>query len=152
MRLGRVVFTIAVGMIDINGLRAIRAESRGEFDLAVSTAAAVVAIGVEQGIVLAIALSLLRHVRHSYRPNTIVLVPAEGSNWEPAAATPGTETGPGLIIYRLARISSTRTIIASPTRFELWSSMRHTLFAGSSSTQARSRIWIILPGIPFSNC
>jgi SulP family sulfate permease len=68
------VFTIAVGMIDVISLCDIRRESPGEFYLAVATAAAVVAIGVEQGILLAIALSLFGHVRHSYRPHTAILV------------------------------------------------------------------------------
>ncbi|HKM69195.1 MAG TPA: SulP family inorganic anion transporter [Stellaceae bacterium] len=45
--LAGIVFTIAVGMVDVAGLRR---ESPGEFYLAVVTAAAVVAIGVEQGI------------------------------------------------------------------------------------------------------
>ena len=48
--LAGIVFTIAVGMVDVKGLRDIRRESPGEFYLAVVTAAAVVAIGVEQGI------------------------------------------------------------------------------------------------------
>jgi len=56
--LAGIVFTIAVGMIDVTSLRDIRRESPGEFYLAVATAGAVVAIGVEQGILLAIALSL----------------------------------------------------------------------------------------------
>jgi sulfate permease, SulP family len=98
--LASIVFTIAVGMVDIKGLRAIRHESRGEFRLAALTAAGVVAIGVEQGILLAIALSLLRHVRHSYRPHTMVLAPDATGRWTPAPASPGTETEPGLIIYR----------------------------------------------------
>jgi sulfate permease, SulP family len=98
--LASIVFTIAVGMVDVKGLRAIRRESPGEFYLAVFTAAAVVAIGVEQGILLAIALSLLRHVRHSYRPHTMVLAPDATGRWAPAPATPGSETEPGLIVYR----------------------------------------------------
>ena len=49
-----------VGMIDAKGLYGSRRESPGEFYLAVVTAAAVVAIGVKQGILLAIALSLFR--------------------------------------------------------------------------------------------
>jgi SulP family sulfate permease len=98
--LAAIVFTIAVGMIDVAGLRAIRRESPGEFYLAVTTAAAVVAVGVEQGILLAIILSLLRHVRHSYRPHTMVLVPDAAGHWEPIAAAPGTLTAPGLIVYR----------------------------------------------------
>ena len=98
--LAGIVFTIAVGMIDVRGLRDIRRESPGEFYLAVVIAAAVVAIGVEQGIVLAIALSLFRHVRHSYRPHTMMLAPDATGRWAPMPATPGKETEPGLIIYR----------------------------------------------------
>jgi SulP family sulfate permease len=98
--LAGIVFTIAVRMIDVKGLRAIRRESPGEFYLAVSAAAAVVAIGVEQGILLAIVLSLLRHVRHSYRPHTVVLAPDPAGGWEPTAVAPGQETEPGLIVYR----------------------------------------------------
>lgn len=98
--LAGVVFTIAVGLIDFKGLADIRRESPGEFALAVVTAAAVALIGVEQGILLAIALSLLRHVRHSYRPHTIVLAPDEGGRWVPHDAIPGIETEPGLIVYR----------------------------------------------------
>jgi sulfate permease, SulP family len=98
--LAGIVFTIAVGMIDVRGLRDIRRESPGEFYLAVVTAAAVVAIGVEQGILLAIALSLFRHVRHSYRPHTMMLASDATGRWAPMPATPGKETEPGLIIYR----------------------------------------------------
>ena len=98
--LASIVFTIAVGMIDVKGLRAIRHESPGEFNLAVFTAAGVVAIGVEWGIVMAIALSLIRHVRHSYRPHTAVLVPDATDQWTLTPATPGVQTAPGLIIYR----------------------------------------------------
>ncbi|MGC2036856.1 SulP family inorganic anion transporter, partial [Paraburkholderia caledonica] len=61
--LASIVFTIAVGLIDLKTLLAIRRESPGEFALAVFTAAAVVLIGVEHGILVAVALSLLRHVR-----------------------------------------------------------------------------------------
>ena len=98
--LAAIVFTIAVGMIDLTGLRDIRRESPGEFALALTTAAVVVTVGVEEGIVLAIVLSLLRHVRHSYRPHTMVLAPDAAGRWMPVPATPGAETEPGLIIYR----------------------------------------------------
>jgi SulP family sulfate permease len=98
--LAAIVFTIALGMIDLTGLRDIRRESPGEFYLAIITAAVVVAVGVEQGIVLAMALSLFRHVRHSYRPHTMVWVPDAEGRWMPAPTTPGAVTEPGLIIYR----------------------------------------------------
>jgi high affinity sulfate transporter 1 len=98
--LASIVFTIAVGMVNVQGLSDIRRESPGEFLLALFTAAAVPAIGVEQGILLAIALSLVQHVRHSYQPHTMVLAPGVTGRWEPAPATPGSQTEPGLIIYR----------------------------------------------------
>jgi sulfate permease, SulP family len=98
--LAAIVFTIAVGMIDVKLLIAIRRESPGEFYLAIITAAAVVGLGVEQGILLAIALSLFRHVRHSYRPHTAMLVPDATGQWVPLPATPGNVTEPGLIVYR----------------------------------------------------
>jgi SulP family sulfate permease len=98
--LASIVFTIAVGMVNVQGLSDIRRKSPGEFLLALFTAAAVPAIGVEQGILLAIALSLVQHVRHSYQPHTMVLAPGVTGRWEPAPATPGSQTEPGLIIYR----------------------------------------------------
>jgi sulfate permease, SulP family len=98
--LAAVVFTIAIGMIDLRTLRDIRRESPGEFYLALTTGATVVAIGVEQGILLAIALSLFRHVRHSYRPHTFMYKPDDTGRWMPGPVTPGAVTEPGLIVYR----------------------------------------------------
>jgi SulP family sulfate permease len=98
--LAAIVFTIAIGMIDLAGLRDIRRESPGEFYMAVGTTAAVVAIGVEQGILLAFALSLFRHVRHSYRPHTMMLTLSATGQWMPVPTTLGKETEPGLIVYR----------------------------------------------------
>jgi len=97
--LGSVVFTIAIGLIDVRGLRDIGRESPGELRLALVTAVVVVAIGVEQGILLAMTLSLLRHVRHSYRPHTAVLVEEPTGIWRHTPAVPGTTSRPGLIVY-----------------------------------------------------
>ena len=98
--LASIVFTIAIGLINVQSLRAIRRETPGEFTLAVITALAVVVLGVEHGILLAVVLSLLRHVRHSYRPHTMMLAPGAGGRWQPVPARPGTQTAPGLIVYR----------------------------------------------------
>lgn len=98
--LAAIVFTIAIGLIDVGGLRDMRRESPGEFTLAIITAAAVALIGIEQGILLAVALSLLRHVRQSYRPHTTVLAPNATGRWMPVPATPGVQTEPGLLVYR----------------------------------------------------
>ena len=98
--LAGIVFTIAVGLVDFRSLRDIRSESPGEFKLAIVTAAVVAFVGLDQGILLAVALSLLRHVRHSYRPHTMVLAPDEAGRWLPMPVTPGIETEPGLVVYR----------------------------------------------------
>ena len=98
--LAGIVFTIAVGLIDFQGLADIRKESPGEFTLAVVTAAAVALVGVEQGILLAFALSLMRHVRHSYQPHTMVLAPDAAGRWVPMEVVPGMQTEPGLIVFR----------------------------------------------------
>jgi high affinity sulfate transporter 1 len=98
--LAAIVFTIALGMIDVTTLRAMRPESPGEFKLAVVTAAAVAIVGVEEGVLLAIILSLLRHVRQSYRPHTSVLQFSATRGWTTVPAVPGHQTEPGIILYR----------------------------------------------------
>jgi sulfate permease, SulP family len=100
--LGAIVFFIAVRLIDVRGLLAIRRESPGEYTLALITAAIVVLVGVEQGILVAMVLSLLRVVAHSYRPHTGVLVAGEDGAWRTEAPDPGTMTQPGIVIYRFS--------------------------------------------------
>jgi SulP family sulfate permease len=98
--LGVLVFMVAIRLIDVKGLRAIRAESPQEFGLAVTTAAVVVLVGVEQGIVLAMVLSLLRVVRHSYHPHSGVLVLDKNGLWQLNPIAKYAETEPGLVLYR----------------------------------------------------
>jgi SulP family sulfate permease len=98
--LGAIVFIIAIRLVDLRGLRGMRHESPGEYALALATAAIVIVVGVEQGIVLAMVLSLLRIVRHSYHPHTAVLVESESGIWRLTPAVPGAISAPGLVIYR----------------------------------------------------
>jgi SulP family sulfate permease len=98
--LGAMVFTIAVRLIDLRGLRKIGIESPGEMWLAVGTAAVVIFVGVEQGIVLAMVVSLLRIVRHSYHPHTAVLVMSQRGTWLLTEARRGAITEPGVVVYR----------------------------------------------------
>jgi sulfate permease, SulP family len=98
--LGAIVFVVAVRLVNLRGLSDIRRESPGEFTLAVTTAGVVVLAGVEQGIVLAMVLSLLRIVHHSYHPHTAVLVRGEGGIWHLNPVVRGAVTEPGLVIYR----------------------------------------------------
>jgi MFS superfamily sulfate permease-like transporter len=98
--LAAIVFTIAAGMVNVASLAAIRRESRGEFRLAVATAVVVVVAGVELGILMAMVLSLMRHVRHSYLPHIAVLVGDAGGSWHPVPPRPGTVSAPGMIVLR----------------------------------------------------
>lgn len=98
--LGAIVFTVAIHLTDIRGLRRIRRESPGEFWLAVTTALVVVVVGVEQGIILAMVLSLLRIVSHSYRPHTAILLQDKDGVWQSVPVERGGMTEPGLLVYR----------------------------------------------------
>ena len=112
--LGAIVFVIAVRLIDIRGLLKIRRESPGEFALAVMTAGAVVLQGVEQGIVLAMVVSLLRVVHHNYRPHTGVLVRNEKGEWQTVPAGPGVTSEPRMAITVSGRRSFMRMFADFP--------------------------------------
>ena len=98
--LAAIVFLIAAGLIDVAGMRRILACRRLEFAIALLTAAAVVVLGVEEGIVLAVIASVIDHVRHTYHPFNSVLVKSPAGHWQPAPVVPGARTEPGLVIYR----------------------------------------------------
>ncbi len=98
--LAAVVFLIAIELIDIAGMRRILACRRHEFAIALLTTAAVVVLGVEEGIVLAVVASVIDHLRHSYRPFNSVLVKSPAGHWQPAPVRPGARTEEGLVVYR----------------------------------------------------
>ena len=80
--LAAVVFLIAVELIDVTGMRRILAVRQHEFAVALLTAAAVVILGVEDGIVLAVVASVIDHLRHSYHPRNSVLVKSPTGHWQ----------------------------------------------------------------------
>jgi SulP family sulfate permease len=98
--LAAVVFLIAAELVDVAGLRRILATRRHEFAVALLTTVAVVALGVEQGIVVAVVASIVDHLRHSYSPLNSVLVKSPEGHWRATPITPGARTEPGLAVYR----------------------------------------------------
>jgi SulP family sulfate permease len=66
------------------------------------TAFVVVAVGVEQAIVLAVVLSVIDHLRHSYQPNDSVVVVNAAGHAKSAPVAAGTMTRPGVIVYTFA--------------------------------------------------
>ena len=98
--LAAVVFLIAVELIDVKEMRHIRACRKQEYAVALLTTAAVVGLGVEYGIALAVVASIVNHLRHSYSPlNSVLMKSAEG-HWHAAPVTPGARTEEGLVVYR----------------------------------------------------
>ena len=99
--LAGIVFMIGVSLIDIAGLKVLRRERMSEFVIALLTAVTVFAIGVEQGIILAIVASILEIIRRAYSPSSFVIVERK-EDAEPsfAPAEPGSQSLPGLIVFR----------------------------------------------------
>jgi len=97
--LGAIVFTIAVRLVDLRGLRDLRRKSPHEWILALGSAAFVVLFGVEDGILLALVLSLLQHVRHSYLPPVALKTQTAEGNWQMSPVEPGQMAAPGLLVF-----------------------------------------------------
>ncbi len=98
--LSAVVFLIGLGLVDVPGMRQIFRERPAEFMVALITAATVVFVGVEQGVLLAMFLSLVSHTRHGYRPKNAVIVEAQPEGWKTVPVETRGQLLPGLLAYR----------------------------------------------------
>ncbi|MGW4897430.1 SulP family inorganic anion transporter [Kitasatospora sp. NPDC004240] len=98
--LAAIVFLVGLDLVDLRGLRLIRLRRRNEFVIAAVTAFAVFGIGVEQGVLLAVALSLFEVIRREYRPKDFVVGVTEEGEPTYRSAEPGIESAPGLIVFR----------------------------------------------------
>ena len=98
--LGAIVFLIGLDLIDIAGLRRIARRRRSEFVIAVLTAVVVCAVGIEQGIVLAMVVSIIEVIRRQYEPRDFVLAVSTTGQLSYQKAASGNQTEPGLIVFR----------------------------------------------------
>ncbi len=98
--LSAVVFLIAAGLINVKEMRDIFIQRRSEFWVALITMLTVVVVGVEQGILLAIVLSIIEHTRHGYQPKNAVLVPSKAGGWHTQPLATRAQAVPGLLIYQ----------------------------------------------------
>ena len=98
--LSAIVFLIGVDLVDLRGMKNVFVQRQAEFWVALITAVTVAFIGVEQGILLAMVLSLIVHTRHGYRPKNALLVLKESGQWEPHPVATRAQALPGLLIYR----------------------------------------------------
>ena len=98
--LSAVVFLIGIDLVNIQGMKEIYKQRQSEFWVALITMLMVVFVGVEQGIILAIVLSLIDHTRRGYRPKNVVMVPSESGLLQARPVATHTQALPGLLIYR----------------------------------------------------
>jgi high affinity sulfate transporter 1 len=98
--LAAIVFVIGVDLVDLLGLKGILKISRVEFGIATVTAIVVCAIGVEQGIVLAIVVSILNIIRRQYSPRDYLVRITTKEQPTYAPVEPGQVSEPGLIMFR----------------------------------------------------
>jgi MFS superfamily sulfate permease-like transporter len=98
--LAAIVFLIGVDLIDVLGLRQLARRRWSEFLIAAITCAVVFTVGVEQGIILAVILSVLDLVRRQYSPRDFIIRPDGKGGVVYEKAVTGAESLPGLIIFR----------------------------------------------------
>ena len=97
--LAAIVFMIGIKLIKFRELAEIRKKSWNEYVVALAVAAIVLFIGVKEGIMAAIVLSLLDHVRQGYRPHTAIVLTDPVEHWRMEPVVPGQMIEPGLVMY-----------------------------------------------------
>ncbi len=97
--LSAVVFLIGIKLIDYLGMGSIYRLRPREFVVALITAATVVIVGVEQGIILAIILSLIVVLMHVYKPHDWVISIAHDGTRTLGSVESAVEAAPGLVIF-----------------------------------------------------
>lgn len=98
--LATIVFTIGIHLIDFNGMKNLLYRRPVEFIVALVTALTVIFISVGWGIALSVVLSMIAHLRHSYRPLNFLLVESPDRGWTLTPLESGSQAAPGLVVYQ----------------------------------------------------
>jgi MFS superfamily sulfate permease-like transporter len=101
--LGAIIIVASIGLIDIPAFRYLRQVRRTEFLLAIVTALGVLTVGVLQGILVAVVLSLVNVIYHISRPHDALLDEVDATGGTVYRGITDKETvltEPGLIVYR----------------------------------------------------
>jgi len=99
--LGAVVVYAAVRLVDVAEFRRLARFRMSEFLIAAATTAAVLVVGVLQGVLVAVGLSILDLLRRVVRPHDAVegFVP-DMAGMHDVQDYPNTDVVPGLVVYR----------------------------------------------------
>ena len=99
--LAAILIVAAISLFDLAGLRRLLAVSRHEFFLAVVCALGVIFVGVLQGIVIAVLISILQLFTRVWRPQWSVLGQQEGlPGYHDIRRHPAARTLPGVLMIR----------------------------------------------------
>lgn len=99
--LAAIVIAAAIQILDVRVLHTFYRVRRSDFVLSIVAFVAVAALGVLQGIAIAIGVSLLDFVRNAWRPHDAVLGRAKGvKGYHDLRRYPGARQIPGLVLFR----------------------------------------------------
>ncbi len=98
--LSAIVFLIGLELIDFKGMKKLYAQEKNEFKIALLTTLVVVFVGVKEGILVAMVVSLLNHVRHGYHPVNALIVSSHNHGWKTVKVDNARQFEPGLLVYR----------------------------------------------------
>ena len=100
--LGAVIVAAALGLVEPDAWRGIARVSRVEVAIAAITMAGVIAVGVLQALLLAVALSVVDAIRRSADPHDAVLGYVERMDrYADVRVHPSARIVPGVLVYRL---------------------------------------------------
>lgn len=99
--LAAVLIIAGIGLIDVATLQKLRAVARFEFRLSIATTLGVLLAGVLPGILIAVALAIVKLLSLAARPTDAVLGEIPGQDvYQDVAEHSDARTVPGLIVYR----------------------------------------------------
>ncbi|MEN8039904.1 MAG: SulP family inorganic anion transporter [Actinomycetota bacterium] len=99
--LAAVIMVAAAGLLEVQTLRRLYTNRRSEFFISMATVLGVAMIGVLEGIVIAVALSIFQIFEREWRPHSAILGnPDDVPGYHDITRYPDAETLPGMLLVR----------------------------------------------------
>jgi MFS superfamily sulfate permease-like transporter len=139
--LAAVVIAASLSLLDVPSLRRLFDQRRSEFWLAIACALGVALVGVLEGIVIAVFLSIMYIFAKAWSPYSTVLGKPDGVHgWHDVTRYPSTRQEPGLIILRWA----------APLFFANANVFRNRIRELVADAETRPE-WVIVAGEPITD-